>query len=181
MVKRVLGFLNRVLWHGFYHRMGTMNRNFFFTVLLLSAVQLSAQRVVSFDELSVRLKTESDTLYLVNFWATWCAPCVAELPYFEALHEKYRDRPFKVLLVSLDYKSQVAKRVSPFIQANHIQSEVVVLSEKDPNRWLPKVSEEWTGAIPATLVFDKSRRVFLEQSFESLRDLELVLLPFLAP
>jgi thiol-disulfide isomerase/thioredoxin len=158
-----------------------MNRNFFFTVLFLSAVPLFAQRVVSFDELEVRLKTESDTVYLVNFWATWCAPCVAELPYFEELREKYHHQPFKVLLVSLDYKSQVAKRVSPFIQANHIQSEVVVLSEKDPNRWLPKVSEEWTGALPATLVFDKSRRLFLEQSFESLRDLELVLQPFFAP
>lgn len=55
-------------------------------------------RVLNFDQLEPYLNFRNDTVYLVNFWATWCAPCVAELPAIKAVEKKYSDKKFKVLL-----------------------------------------------------------------------------------
>jgi thiol-disulfide isomerase/thioredoxin len=143
--------------------------------LLAVTSALSAQQLLTFGQLAPRLTTPSDTIFVVNFWATWCAPCVAELPFLEQLSQQYKDKKVKVLLVSLDHKTQVATKVIPFIQKKNLSLEVVVLSEKDPNKWVYKVDSTWSGSIPATLVFDKSKRQFYERSFDHFEDLEAVL------
>jgi thiol-disulfide isomerase/thioredoxin len=147
------------------------------TVFCLLAVTsaLSAQQLLTFGQLAPRLTTQSDTIFVVNFWATWCAPCVAELPCLEQLSQQYKDKKVKVLLVSLDHKTQVATKVIPCIQKKNLSLEVVVLSEKDPNKWVYKVDSTWSGSIPATLVFDKNKRQFYEQQFDHFEDLEAVL------
>lgn len=119
----------------------------------------------SFSQLSGRLQTETDTVYVVNFWATWCAPCVKELPYFERLGAQYKSRKVKVLLVSLDMNKQVESSLLPFIARKNIKEEVVHLHEPDANEWIPKVDAQWSGALPATLIFTKSVRKFYERSF----------------
>lgn len=152
---------------------------YFILMGLLAAGRLSGQAILNFEQLEPRLHTESDTVWVVNFWATWCAPCVAELPYFEALHQQYKDKKVQVLLISLDHKSQVAARVVPFLEKHRLSPEVLVLSEKDPNLWVPRVSEDWTGSLPGTLIFSKAKRAFFERSFENLEAIEQVLHPFL--
>ncbi len=120
----------------------------------------------SFEELAPLFQTQSDSLYIVNFWATWCKPCVAELPYFMQLAEEYKDSEIKFLYVSLDFKKQIDTKLKPFIEAGKIKGDVVVITDADFNSWIDKVSPEWTGSIPATLVFDRNKRGFYEQSFE---------------
>ncbi len=127
-----------------------------------------------FSRLESRLTTLSDSVYIVNFWATWCKPCVAELPYFFEVEKKYADKKVKLLLVSLDFKKQIESKLKPFLDKREINTEVVVLSDPDSNTWIDKVSPEWSGAIPATLVFNKDKKDFYEQSFE-LEELEEVL------
>ena len=139
---------------------------------IIAAPVLAAQQLLTFEQLAPRLTTQSDTVFVVNFWATWCAPCVAELPYFEQLGLQNKDKKIKILLVSLDNKAYVESKVIPFIKKKKILSEVVVLSEKDPNKWVDKVDSTWTGSIPATLIFDKSKRLFYEQQFASFKELE---------
>ncbi|WP_313791458.1 TlpA family protein disulfide reductase [Lacinutrix neustonica] len=121
--------------------------------------------VYDFEGLEKFLTKEDHKTYVVNFWATWCAPCVKELPYFEKLHQAYGAKQVEVVLVSLDFPNQYEKRLKPFIVEHKLQSKVVVLNDVDSNAWIPKVSAEWSGAIPATLIYNKSKRQFYEQSF----------------
>ena len=122
-------------------------------------------RVVKFPELQKRLARPTDTTYVVNFWATWCAPCVKELPNFEQIRTANAGKKVKVLLVSLDYASQIDKKIKPFVLKRGLKSEVLVLNEPDPNDWLAKVDTKWSGALPFTLIINNKtkQRVTFEQ------------------
>lgn len=150
-------------------------------VFVLSSVAVSAQRgdkpigVYKQDGISVKaydfktfehyLHKQNDTTYVINFWATWCKPCVAELPNFEKLNVQYKGQKVKVILVSLDMKKQVEKSLLPFIKRKNIQSEVVFLNDPDADSWISKVDKNWSGAIPATVIYNKDHSTFYEQSF----------------
>lgn len=138
---------------------------------------LQAQDIPSYNlkELQAEIYTDEDVTYVVNFWATWCAPCVKELPYFEALNEKYKeDDKVKVVLVSLDF---TLDRLVQYAEKNKLKSDVVFFTEKKPNQWIPAFSEEWTGSIPATIILNGHKGVndFYEQSFESMKEIEELL------
>lgn len=120
--------------------------------------------VYDFEGLQKFLTATDDKTYVVNFWATWCAPCVKELPYFEKLNKDYSD-DVEVILVSLDFPNKYETKLKPYIKKNNLQSKVVALNDVDSNTWIPKVDESWTGAIPATVIFNKNKRIFYEKSF----------------
>lgn len=131
-----------------------------------------------YDGLEKYLKITDDKTYVINFWATWCKPCVEELPAFEKLLEKYKNKKVEVILVSLDFPNQIENRVIPFINKHKLQSKVVLMADTDQNTWIPKVNENWSGAIPATLIYNKNLRKFYEQSF-TFELLETELLTFI--
>ena len=122
-------------------------------------------KVLDFTQFEDYLYQESDKTYVINFWATWCKPCVDELPAFEKLKAEYQQKNVKVLLVSLDFPNHLETKVVPFINTKNIRSEVLILDDPDQNTWIPKVSEDWSGAIPATLIYNSNSREFYEQSF----------------
>jgi thiol-disulfide isomerase/thioredoxin len=124
-----------------------------------------AVKAYDYKGLAPLLQQENDSIYVVNFWATWCQPCVEELPYFEQINTIYKDKKVKVILVSLDMKNQIKTKLLPFITTNKLQSEVVLLSDPDANSWIPKIDSTWSGAIPATIMYNKNKRKFYEQSF----------------
>jgi len=121
--------------------------------------------IYNFSELEPLLQKKNDTTYVVNFWATWCKPCIKELPYFEKVNKEYADKKVKVVLVSLDFPDILEKQVIPFIEKRGIQSQVVLLDDPDANGWIPKVSPEWSGAIPATIIYNSKNRKFYEKAF----------------
>lgn len=133
---------------------------------LVEASQIDTLEIYNYNELEPLLNRQDDKTYVVNFWATWCAPCVKELPYYEKLKANYANKNVEVLLVSLDFPRQYENKLKPFIKEKNLQSKVVALNDTDTNRWIPLVSEDWTGAIPATLIYNKDKREFYEQSFE---------------
>jgi len=119
----------------------------------------------TFENLEPFLHQEDDYTYVVNFWATWCVPCVKELPYFEQLRENYSEKNVHVLLVSIDFSKAVETSLVPFLKKEKLKSEVVLLDDADANSWIPKVDENWSGAIPATIIYNQSKRAFFEKSF----------------
>jgi thiol-disulfide isomerase/thioredoxin len=118
--------------------------------------------VLNFEQFERYLNIDDDNVHVVNFWATWCIPCVKELPYFEAVNQDYKDKNVKVLLVSLDFN---LKKLNTFLAKNDLKSEQVLLDDPDQNAWIPKVASEWSGAIPATVIYTKDKRKFFEGSF----------------
>ncbi len=143
-----------------------------FSVLVLSCKQGADQPVAS-DDLEVYdyigleplLNKSDDKTYVVNFWATWCAPCIKELPYFERINRDYSEKNVEVLLISLDFPRQYEKKLKPYIKDNNLKSRVVALNDPDMNNWIPKVDDNWTGSIPATIIYNKNNRQFYEKSF----------------
>lgn len=131
----------------------------------------------TFDTFEHYLKKDTDTLYVVNFWATWCMPCVEELPYFEEITEKYQDKKVKVILVSLDMPKKVESNLLPFIKQRQLKSEIIYLNDPNANAWIEKVDTTWSGAIPATLIYKGTQRQFYEQSF-TYQELEEAMKPF---
>tara|TARA_R110000822_G_scaffold303413_2_gene428058 strand:+ start:204 stop:725 length:522 start_codon:yes stop_codon:yes gene_type:complete len=132
----------------------------------------------TYKELKVLLDQKDNKTYVVNFWATWCAPCVKELPAFEKLNKEYAAKGVSVLLVSLDFSKQVKRRLIPFIAKKKLQSKVVLLDNGKDDSWIKAIDSAWTGAIPATLIFNKTSRKFYEQSFDY-ESLEIELQGFL--
>lgn len=122
-------------------------------------------KVYNFEELKPLLTTTNDTIYVVNFWATWCKPCIKELPYFDDLTARYSDKQVEVLLVSLDFPKKYDSHLKPYIAEHNLKSTVVALNDPDSNAWIPQVDSTWSGAIPATLIFNKNKRKFYEQTF----------------
>lgn len=144
-------------------------------ILVLSIHKVSGQDLREFntyEDLSSALFKKNDTTYVVNFWATWCAPCVKELPYFEAFNKKYTDQKIKVILVSLDFKKQINTHLIPFVKKNKLTSEVVIMNDKKYDNWLPKVDRTWSGSIPTTVLFLGDKKLFAEREFKDLTDLE---------
>ena len=122
-------------------------------------------RVLNFDQLEPALHLRNDTVYLVNFWATWCSPCIAELPAIKAVQEKYSDKKFKVLLVSLDLPNQLNSRLIPFVRSNKITADVILLDDPNQNRWIDKIDKKWSGEIPYTVIYGKDFRDSYTHSF----------------
>lgn len=117
-------------------------------------------RSVDQDGLFDILSKKTDTVYVINFWATWCSPCVKELPYFEELHKSAAGRKLQVILVNLDFPNQLEKRVYPFVKEKNISATVLNMTSLDYNAWISEVDESWSGAIPATLIFRNEKRKF---------------------
>lgn len=115
--------------------------------------------VVKFEDLEKKYSNTSDTVYLVNYWATWCKPCVDELPGFIKLNKELKSQKFKMILVSLDFPSQIESRVLPFIKDHNIQAEVVVLDD-DANVWINLVNKDWDGDIPVTQIIQRNQKDF---------------------
>ena len=143
-------------------------KNYFVIFLLLFSLNAVGQKVnlLNLDQLDQRIKEGRDTTFIINFWATWCAPCVKELPYFEKLQETHKKGPLKVLLISLDFKSKIKSAVLPFIKRNNIKNEVYLLDENDQQIYINRVDSSWSGALPATLIIKKNKRNFFEKDFE---------------
>ena len=139
--------------------------------LLFSNI-IIAQKVAVYDKYSTLEKeilSDKNTVYVVNFWATWCAPCVKELPHFEQLNSENKN--VKVVLISLDFKNQFESKLIPFLKKKSIKSEVIFLSDTDYNSWLPMVDKNWSGSIPATLIIKNGNKFFVEKMFSNYGEL----------
>ena len=113
----------------------------------------------------IKMADTSSVPLVVNFFATWCRPCVQELPWFETLVPNYKDKNVKLILVSLDYAEDYPKGIAAFAKKNGINSEIVWLDETDPNYFCPRIDKLWEGTIPVSLLVNNKNhfRFFANQ------------------
>lgn len=124
---------------------------------LLQSADAQQIRKITMNTLLKRIDTTSVPL-VVNFWATWCGPCVRELPWFEKNIAKLKDKQVKLLLVSLDYPGDYPKEILSFAKRHGISSEIIWLDEQDPNTFCPKLDRQWEGTIPVTLMVNHAKK-----------------------
>ena len=146
-------------------------------ILIFSSFPAKAQDIkyIKIPELETILKNPENKLFVINFWATWCAPCVKEFPLFEKVSKDYSPAKVEFVMISLDFPSQVEKQLKPFLEKNKVSLRVVLMNDLDYNSWIDKVDKSWQGGIPATLVFNnvkKSRQFHTgEVNEEDLREM----------
>ncbi len=121
--------------------------------------------IYDYEGLKPLLYMDDGKTYVINFWATWCKPCLIELPYFEQINAEQKDNNVEVILVSLDMPSMWKSRLEPYVEKKGLKSKVVILDDPKQNDWIPKIDETWGGGIPATLIYNKDKRNFYAQEF----------------
>jgi thiol-disulfide isomerase/thioredoxin len=139
----------------------------------MSCDQRPVSKVITIDQKGLKEVTLplDKKIKVINFWATWCAPCVEELPYFEKLGAKYEDK-LEVILISLDDVKNIKSTVEPFLKNNQIKSKVLLLDDPYAAEWIPLVDTHWDGAIPVTLIVSKNKKQFYNKalSYDELED-----------
>lgn len=137
----------------------------------LWAAKAGAQKVqpvdlYTLDQYRQRVMQDNDTLYVVNFWATWCGPCVKELPHFKELSEAYANKPVKFILMSLDAKANL-NQTTLFLEKKKVFIETHLFAAGDPNTWIDQLEPSWEGSIPATFLYQKGNKIAFKEAFFS--------------
>ena len=122
----------------------------FLTVSFANAQQIPSWKVTDVQ----RLIAESDSVLVISFWATFCKPCVEEIPYLESISKKYSDKKVKVVLVSLDLPNYYPEKIEKFVRKNKYSSQIVWLNETNADYFCPRIDKTWDGAIPATYIIN---------------------------
>ena len=123
------------------------------------------KKVIDFDEYQKIIANNNDKLLVVNFWATWCKPCVEELPHFMEVNNAYRDNPdYKMILVSLDKADMLNSGMSDVAQKVNFTPDLYILNDNTRmNEWIPAIDSSWSGAIPATVFYQNGvKKDFVE-------------------
>lgn len=132
--------------------------------VLPASVFAQQAEIVKLKQLQDHINRETDNIKIINFWATWCAPCIKEMPLFEKISAERKD--VEVTLVSLDLDlNPKPETVYRFVDRKKLQSKVLILDEKDPNVWINQIEKGWSGAIPATIIINgkTGQRKFVEK------------------
>jgi thiol-disulfide isomerase/thioredoxin len=150
---------------------------------LLTSINSHAQNfsVIKLPKLLEIMAPQSDTTYVINFWATWCMPCVMEFKNFQDISKKYAGEKVKVIFINLDFYKTYKKSLIPFLKARDVTEQVYLLNEHDYNSWIDKVDKNWDGEIPATLFINhaKDKKQFMARSF-SANELEETIKPLIS-
>lgn len=127
------------------------------TIVIIACIFLMAP--VAFSQTIKKVKiTEveeyiknSDHPLVVNCWATWCAPCVEEIPYFMETVKKYSDQKVELLLISLDFSTSYPNKIQELIKKKHFDATFFWLNETNADYFCPKIDPKWDGTLPSTV------------------------------
>jgi len=128
-----------------------------------NASQIRAVIPIDQGGLAKLIKERNGRTLVLNLWATWCAPCVEEFPDLVKLAKSYSEQEVEVVGISADYPDEVESKIMPFLRRQGVPFMVYVADFQSQQDFINGVNSSWSGALPATLVFDKQgkQRSFL--------------------
>ena len=135
--------------------------------LAVSFVANAQADQIKLKDLQQLINKPTDKVQVINFWATWCAPCVREIPLLEKLNQE--NNKVDVTLISMDYDLDPnPEKVYRFMSRKNLKSKVLILAESNPNNWIEKIDKNWSGALPATLIVNtkSGKRKFVEKELK---------------
>jgi thiol-disulfide isomerase/thioredoxin len=141
-----------------------LRQTLFITLWLIGFSAAAQVKIVKLPELKKVMDAPGDNIRVINFWATWCAPCIKELPLFEKLNRDRKD--IAVTLVSMDMDLDPnPEKVNKFVTRKKLASQVLILDETNPNSYIAQIEKEWSGALPATILINSrtGKRKFVEK------------------
>lgn len=103
---------------------------------------------------AILAKKDNDTLYVTNFFATWCGPCMREIPHFKDKMAELKSQPVKFTFVGLDAREDWPTKVKAFAEENHLSDNIVLVDgEKLTLDFFPANFKQWDGgSIPFTFM-----------------------------
>jgi len=147
-----------------------MKKIYLLIISALFCLQVKPQKIASWKIKDVvnYYSKKSDTVYVVSFWATFCRPCVGEIPFIQDITKKYNDKKVKLLLVSLDLPGYYPGKIAAFAKKNGITASIVWLNETDADYFCNMIDKKWGGSIPATIIVNAGTgyKKFFEQEFK---------------
>ncbi|RYY46382.1 MAG: TlpA family protein disulfide reductase [Chitinophagaceae bacterium] len=144
-----------------------------FVMISLGSIAVAQPAIAKWKITDVEqyMNSGKDEVLVINFWATFCKPCVAEIPAFIEITNKYKDKNVKLLLVSLDLPSFYPKKIAAFAKQHNFNTNIVWLEETNADYFCPKIDPKWSGSIPATLIINPKTgyRKFFEEEIDKLQ------------
>jgi thiol-disulfide isomerase/thioredoxin len=128
---------------------------FSFFFLLSSCAGSRALRPVDETGLQRLLERSRGKVVLLNFWATWCEPCVEEFPDLMKIAREFRPRGLEIILVSIDDPEEIEEKVRPFLQSQGVSFRTYLKEARDDEVFINTLDRTWSGAIPASFIFDR--------------------------
>jgi thiol-disulfide isomerase/thioredoxin len=115
------------------------------------------------------IRDNPNKVLVINMWATFCKPCVEEIPAFIKLTNQYKKNGVELLLVSLDLPSFYPKKIASFAKKQSFKAPIVWLDETNADYFCPLIDPKWSGSIPATLIIypKTGYRAFFEEEMEA--------------
>jgi thiol-disulfide isomerase/thioredoxin len=160
-----------------YYKESLMHKPFFLLILVIIILTgcRKEEPAVQKEELSYKIETIDDVrlneiinnrmgkALFINVWATWCVPCIEEFPDIVRIAEHYEDSDVEVVSLNVDMSSQVDSLVIPFMKSFDADFPVYNIREKSAEKVINLLNNKWSGAIPATFIYDKNgkQRIFI--------------------
>ena len=126
-------------------------------------------KIINVTDLSELINENKDRVLLINVWATWCVPCREEFPELVQIAKSYSEK-VRVVGISVDDSEILDSKVIPFLKNQKAEFENYLLKVIEPEDFINLLSKEWSGAIPATFIYDKGgnqKKILIgKQSYE---------------
>ena len=107
------------------------------------------------DDIKTIFDSAKGKVILINFWATWCKPCVKEFPELTKLYANYKEKGFELVFISLDDLSEIDSKLKPFLVKNGVDFTTYYNTISNPEELINYIDKNWSGAIPSTYIYDK--------------------------
>lgn len=132
----------------------------------------------NFADVEGLFRQNTDTIYLINFWATWCKPCREEIPLLQRLSRDYADQNVQVVLISLDTERSAIDRIPAFLTKEAPGLPAIVLADEG-QEWGKSIDRVWSGSLPTTIIYKGKLRYVYRREFRTYTDLEGAIEPLL--